>query len=120
MKIKLFHICQVTSLGLLLGLVWLTAGTATARTLVKNPSFEEPLGPDNWTVVYDNCDPFDFLVAGRTTMANKDAVPGTWDADPPGSTNYLSKAGGHFAPNYCNGLMHGYFRQVLGGLRPGI
>jgi len=119
MKIKFSHICQAASLGLLLGLAWPTAGTAAALNLVKNPSFEQPLGPDNWTVVYDNCGPFDFLVAGRTTMANKDAVPGTWDADPPGSTNYLSKQGGHFAPNYCNGLMHGYFKQVIAGLKPG-
>ncbi len=120
MKLNLFNPCQAASLALLFGLASFAVGTATAKNLVKNPSFEEPLGPNNWTVVYDNCDPDDFLVAGRTTMANKDAVPGTWDADPPGSTNYLSKAGGHFAPNYCNGLMHGYFRQVLTNLRPGI
>jgi hypothetical protein len=119
MKTKFFYVCQATSLGLLLGLAWPTAGTAAARNLVRNPAFEEPLGPDNWTVVYDDCGPFDFLIAGRSTMANKDAVPGTWDADPPGSTNYLSKQGGHFAPNYCNGLMHGCFKQVVANLRPG-
>ncbi len=119
MKIKFCHVCQPTSLGLLLGLTLLTAGMATAKNFVKNPGFEQPLGPDNWTVVYDNCDPFDFLIAGRSTMAHKDAVPGTWDADPPGSSNYLSRQGGHFAPNYCNGLMHGYFRQVVTKLTPG-
>jgi hypothetical protein len=119
MRIKFFHVCQVTSQGLLLGLALLAAGTAAAQNLVKNPAFEQPLGPDNWTVVYDNCGPYDFLVAGRTTMAHRDAVPGVWDADPPGSTNYLSKQGGHFAPNYCNGLMHAYFKQVVTGLMPG-
>ena len=103
----------------MLGLVLLTTGTAAARNFVKNPGFEEPLAPDNWSVVYDNCDAGDFLVAGRTTMANKDVVPGTWDAEPPGSTNYVSRLGGHFAPNYCNGLMHGYFRQVVTNLTPG-
>src|SRR5512141_2809238 len=107
MRAKLFHVCPPAAFGLMLGLVLLTTGTAAARNFVKNPGFEEPLAPDNWSVVYDNCDSWDFLVAGRTTMANKDVVPGTWDADPPGSTNYLSRLGGHFAPNYCNGLMHG-------------
>jgi hypothetical protein len=120
MKNRFYHVCQVASLGLLLGLALPTAGAAASPNFVRNPSFEQPLAPDNWTVVYDNCDPCDFLIAGRSTMAHKDVVPGTWDADPPGSTNYLSRQGGHFAPNYCNGLMHGYFRQVLTNLRPGI
>ena len=119
MKIKFFHGCQANWAGLLVGLAMLTTATGAPLNLAKNPSFEQPLGPDNWTVVYDNCGPFDFLIAGRSTMANKDAVPGTWDADPPGSTNYLSKQGGHFAPNYCNGLMHAYFSQVLSNLTPG-
>lgn len=119
MKSKLSHDCQLATLGLLLSFALVTASTALARNFVKNGDFEEPFGPDNWSVVYVNCGPYDFLVAGRTTMAHKDAVPGTWDADPPGSTNYLSKLGGHFAPNYCNGLMRAYFKQVVKGLIPG-
>jgi hypothetical protein len=119
MKSKLSHNCQLAAQRLLLAFALLTAGTATAQNFVSNPDFEQPLGPDNWAVAYDNCGPFDFLIAGRSTMAHKDTVPGAWDADPPGSTNYLSKQGGHFAPNYCNGLMHAYFKQVITGLTPG-
>lgn len=96
-----------------------------AQNFVRNPDFEEPLGPENWTIVYTgvvngpswaptNCTPNDFLVAGRTTMAHKDKVPGIWDGDP----YYWSKFGGHFAPNHTGGLMHGYFRQLVSGLQP--
>jgi hypothetical protein len=101
-------------------------GLLFSQNFVRNPDFEEPLGPDNWTIVYTgvvngpswaptNCGPNDFLVAGRTTMAHKDKVPGTWDGHP----YYWSKFGGHFAPNHTGGLMHGYFRQVVSGLVPG-
>jgi len=119
MKMKFCQEHQVAIQRLLLSFVLLGATTAPARNYVQNGDFESPLGPDNWTVVYDNCGRYDFLVAGRTTMAHKDAIPGMWDADPPGSNNYLSRLGGHFAPNYCNGLMHAYFKQVVKGLVPG-
>jgi hypothetical protein len=104
--------------GMLLGAGLLAAVSVRGQNLVKNPDFEQPLGPDNWTVVYVNCDPWDFLVAGRTTMAHRDMVPGTWDGGANGSTNYWSKLGGHFAPNYCNGLPEAYFKQVVSGLKP--
>lgn len=110
-----------------MAMVWalLAAGVAVAQNFVRNPDFEEPLGPDNWTIVYTgvvngpswaptNCGPNDFLVAGRTTMAHKDKVPGTWDGHP----YFWSKFGGHFAPNHTGGLMHGYFRQRVSGLQP--
>ena len=93
----------------LLGLLLLTWASASAQNFLKNPDFEQPLGPDNWTVVYTgvptsdggvnaptNCGPNDFMVAGRTTIAHKDLVPGTWDGEP----YYWSKFGGHFAPNH--------------------
>jgi hypothetical protein len=89
-----------------------------AQNPVKNPGFEEPLGPDNWTVVYTgvlnagpnaptNCGPADFLIAGRTLMSHmKGAQSGECDF------------GGHFAPNH-RGLMHAYFKQTVTGLKPG-
>jgi len=113
MKSKLS--CRVALHGLLLGLAMLSATSVCAQNFVKNPDFEQPLGPDNWTVVYVNSGPYDFLVAGRTTMAHKDMVPGTWDGHP----YYWSKLGGHFAPNYCNALPEAYFKQVVTGLTPG-
>lgn len=108
-----------------LALSFLAVWSVCAQNFVRNPDFEDPLGPDNWTIVYTgvsggganaptNCGPYDFLVAGRTTMAHKDMVPGTWDGDP----YYWSKFGGHFAPNH-SWLMHAYFRQVVRGLKPG-
>ncbi len=96
-----------------------TANLCLAQNFVKNPDFEEPLGPDNWTIVYVYpSGPCDFLVAGRTTTASKDIVPGTWDGGVGGSTNYWNKLGGHFMPNHV-GQMHAYFRQVVSGLQPG-
>jgi len=115
MKSKLSHLCPVASQRLLLGLALLMAASVCAQNFVKNPDFEQPLGPDNWTVVYVNSGPYDFLIAGRSTIAHKDMVPGTWDGHP----NYWSKLGGHFAPNYCNGLPEAYFKQVVTGLTPG-
>jgi len=63
-------------------LALLTAGTARAQNFVKNSDFEQPLGPDNWTVVYVGCVPYDFLAADRTTLARKDMVPATWNGHP--------------------------------------
>ena len=120
MKSKLSSHCQVTARGLLLGLALIASGLASAQNLVKNPDFEEPLGPDNWTVVYVNCDPGDFLIADRSTMAHKDLVPGIWDGHPSFTgSNYWSRLGGHFAPNYCNAMPQAYFKQVVAGLTPG-
>ncbi len=107
--------CPAATRAVLFGITLLVAASACAQNFVKNPDFEQPLGPDNWTVVYLNSGPFDFLVAGRTTMAHKDMVPGAWDGNP----YYWSKLGGHFAPNYCNGLPEAYFKQVVTGLTPG-
>ncbi len=128
-ELLLFSKCQTVARAWLLGIGLLAVVSATAQNFVKNPDFEEPLGPDNWTVVYTNtfggganqptnCGPFDFLVAGRTTIAHKDMNPGTWDGEDGTGTNYWSKFGGHFAPNH-NWLMHAYFKQVVKGLQPG-
>ena len=113
----------------MLGIGLLAAATVTAQNLVKNPDFEEPLGPDNWTVVYapvfggganqpTNCGPFDFLFAGRSVMSHKDVNPGIWDGEDRTGTNYWNKFGGHFAPNHT-WLMHAYFKQIVTGLTPG-
>jgi len=122
MKSKLSYDYQVTIRGLALGLTLFATVLASAQNFVKNPDFEEPLGTNpsnNWTVVYDNCDPWDFLIADRSTMAHKDIIPGTWDGDPAYTgSNYWSRLGGHFAPNYCNAMPHAYFRQVITGLPP--
>jgi hypothetical protein len=119
---------QVAAQGLLLGIGLLAGTTAGAQNFVRNPDFELPLGPDNWTVEYaavfggsvnqpTNCGPLDFMIAGRTTMAHKDMNPGTWDGEDGTGTNYWSKFGGHFAPNH-SWMMHGYFKQVVTNLTP--
>jgi hypothetical protein len=134
MKNKLSYRCQVTAQGLLLGFALLTAGLSSAQNFVKNPDFEEELGPDNWTIVYAPVlnstlvngngaigGSNDFLVAGRSTMAHKDMVPGAWDGNyiqSTDNTDCWSKFGGHFAPNH-SWVMHAYFKQVVTNLTPG-
>jgi hypothetical protein len=120
--------CRFSPRSLLVGLALLAAGWASAQNFVKNPDFEEELGPDNWTIVYapvtdsgvngngSLASRMDFLVAGRTTMAHKDLYKpysGVWDGDP----TYWSKFGGHFAPNH-SWVMHAYFKQVVTNLAP--
>jgi hypothetical protein len=128
-KLPSFSHYRTHARALLLGIGLLVAGLASAQNFVKNPDFEDPLGPDNWTVGYaavfgggsnqpTNCGPFDFLFAGRSTMAHKDMVPGTWDGEDRTGTNYWSKFGGIFAPNHT-WMMHGYFKQIVKGLTPG-
>src|SRR5690242_1192359 len=94
---------------------------AHSQNLIKNGDFEEPLGPDNWTVAYTNvlnsgvanppsgCGPEDFMVQDRTTLAHRDRVTGVWDG------NYL---GANFRPN-SDWLMHAYFKQTVTNLIPG-
>jgi hypothetical protein len=84
-----------------------------AQNFVKNPDFEQPLGPDNWSVVYVYGGPPDFAVQDRSTIAHKDKVPGTWDGDP----NYLDVYGAEFAP-YHDARMHAYFKQTVSSLQP--
>ncbi len=109
----------------------LLACTATAQNFVKNPGFEDPLGPDNWTVEYTavtvgpiaagnrptNSCPNDFLIQGRTCHAHKDLGKpnsGAWD----GAPTYWNKFGAHLKPNH-NWLGHAYFKQVVTNLAPG-
>jgi len=120
MKSKLFSPYQDAVRGLVLGLTLFATVLASAQNFVMNPDFEEPLGTNpsnNWTVVYDNCGPFDFLIAGRSTLAHKNLVLDAWDGHD-GLGNDWSKLGGHFAVNYCNAMPHAYFRQVITGLPP--
>jgi len=90
------------------------AVSASAQNFVKNPDFEEPLGSNNWTVVYVYGGPSDFAVHDRTTIAHKDKVPGTWDGHP----NYRDVYGAEFQP-YHDGKMHAYYKQTVTGLNPG-
>ncbi len=112
--------------ALLFALALLAWSSANAQNFVRNPDFEQELGPDNWTIVYTEilnpttlswpktCGSNDFFVLGRSRMAHKDLVPGTWDGDP----NYWNKFGLHFQPGH-DWLMHAYASQVISGLQPG-
>ncbi len=102
------------SAALVLILPLLSCGPASGQNYVKNPDFEQPLGTNNWTVVYPFGGPSDFSVHDRTTIAHKDKVPGTWDGHP----NYLDVYGAEFSP-YHDGLIHAYFKQTVTGLKPG-
>jgi hypothetical protein len=122
--------CQIAAQGLLLGFALLTWNSASAQNLVKNPDFEEELGPDNWTIVYTGvtnsgestwpteCGPDDFRVHGRTTTSHHDLdLGGTWDGEDRTGTNYWNK----YALNFCAGhdwLMHAYAKQVITNLAP--
>jgi hypothetical protein len=112
---------RITGQVVVLGIGLLMSGLANAqnaKNFAKNPGFEQPLGPDNWTVVYTgvtgagpnaptNCGPGDFMVAGRSTMSHMQHKDGS-----------VCEFGGHFAPNH-NWLMHAYFKQTVSGLKPG-
>jgi hypothetical protein len=100
--------------ALVLTLVLMTGWVGRGQNYLKNPDFEQPLGADNWTVEYEFGGPSDFSVHDRTTIAHKDKVPGTWD----GAPNYLDVYGAEFSP-YHDGWMRAYFKQVVGGLKPG-
>lgn len=95
-------------------LALLLCAPALAQNYVKNPDFEQPLGSNNWTVEYEFGGPSDFSIHDRTTIAHKDKVPGTWD----GAPNYLDVYGAEFQP-YHDGWMRAYFKQTVGGLKPG-
>jgi len=113
----------------LIVLALLAWSSVDAQNLLRNPDFEEPLGPDNWTIVYapvlngpnvapTECTRSDFYICGRTRLAHKDLVPGTWDGEDGTGTNYWSKFGLHFCASH-DWLMHVYARQVVSGLMPG-
>ncbi len=122
---------RLTLPHLFTGLALLAAGPGRAQNSVKNPDFEQPLGPDNWTFEYaavhgpgnqpTNCGPYDFWIADRSTAAHKlinAPWSGMWDGEDGTKTNYWCKFGGHIAPNHT-GRMHGYFKQVVKHLDPG-
>jgi hypothetical protein len=96
--------------GWLLGLALLTGTWAGAQNFVRNPDFNAPLGPDNWTIVYVSpSSEADFYIHDRSTLAHRDRVFGTWDG------NYF---GLHFRPYTC-GLMEAYATQTITNLAPG-
>jgi hypothetical protein len=97
--------------GWLLSLALFTGGWAGAQNFVRNPDFNSPLGPDNWTIVYpNNSQESDFFIHGRTTLAHHEKVYGAaWEG------NFF---GGHFRP-YTDAPMEAYFTQIVSGLQPG-
>ncbi len=125
MRTKSSTISPVSLPGLALACM-LVCNTASAQNFVKNPGFEEELGPDNRTIVFapivhvgtlawpKTCTATDFFVLGRTRMSHKDLSPGTWDGDP----NYWNKFGLHFQAGH-DWLMHAYASQVVSNLVPG-
>ena len=90
--------------GLASGLgLWLCV-SAGAQNLLKNPGFEYPLGPTNWTVGYIRGGPPDFEIRDRTTAAAHH-----WDH---------GDFGAQFRP-FHNKLAHAYFTQTVTNLTPG-
>jgi len=102
---------QLAARGWLFGLALLTGVVASAQTnYVRNPDFEQPLGPDNWQIVYvGTSSESDFWMHGRTTLAHRDKVFGTWDG------NYF---GLHFRP-YTDAPVEAYATQVVSNLTAG-
>lgn len=126
-NLRSFPRWAATARELLLGLAAAACASASAQNFLKNPDFEEELGPNNWTVVYTGvtnpvgsfwpttCGPNDFEMKGRSRVAHKDQVPGTWDGEFHGLKHYWSKMGGHFRAGH-DWKMHAYFSQVVRGL----
>jgi len=99
---------QLVARGWLFGLVLLTAVLASAQTnYVSNPDFDQPLRPDNWQIVYVGASSeSDFWIHGRSTLAHRDKVFGTWDG------NYF---GLHFKP-YTDAPLEAYATQIVSNL----
>ena len=95
-------------------LALLVCASALAQNYIKNPDFEQPLGTNNWTVVYVRGGPSDFSVHDRSTIAHKDKIPGTWDGEP----NYLDVYGAELSP-YHDAYVEAYFKQTVPGLKVG-
>jgi len=103
--------------GLLLAFTALLGASANGQNFLKNPDFEQELGPDNWTFVYELGGPNDFSIIGRTRLAHKNMSPDAWDGADSTGTNYWNKFGLHFKPGH-DGLMSAYAKQTLTGLAP--
>jgi hypothetical protein len=88
----------LVSVGLLL------CGSVGAQNLLKNPEFESPLGPTNWTLGYIRGGPPDFEIRDRTTAASRGWAYGDFGAE--------------FRPMH-NKLAHAYFTQTVTNLTPG-
>jgi hypothetical protein len=96
--------CQATPAGLFLAVAVFIGGPAYAQNLLNNPSFESPLGPDNWTVVYKYGGPGDLSIADRSTFA--------------AHGNYGTGFGAHLRSVH-DGVYHAYFSQIVSNLTPG-
>lgn len=85
----------------------LLTASALAQNLLRNGSFEEPLGPDNWTVVYLHGGPDDFEIKDRIRGASRQS-----------QVHATLKFGGCFRPITLK-LAHACFTQVVTNLTPG-
>jgi hypothetical protein len=90
--------------GLALGLGLCLCSSAGAQNLLRNPGFEFPLGPTNWTVGYIRGGAPDFEIRDRTTAASRGWSYGDFGAE--------------FRP-FHNKLAHAYFTQTATNLTPG-
>ena len=97
----LFSRCQLAVHGLLLSCSLFLHGSINAQNLLKNPEFESPLGPTNWTVGYIRGGPPDFEIRDRTTAASRGWSYGNFGAE--------------FRPMH-NKLAHAYFTQTVTNL----
>jgi len=88
---------------LILGFICLAWAPARCENLLKNPEFEFPLGPTNWTVGYIRGGPADFEIRHRTTAASRGWAYGGFGAE--------------LRP-FHNKLAHAYFTQTVTNLTP--
>lgn len=108
MKRRIGKAGGVFHFGLLtLGLLVCGSVSVGAQNLLRNGNFEQPLGPDNWTVIYLHGGPDDFEIKDRIRGASRQAVG-----------HATLKFGGCFRPITLK-LAHACFTQVVTNLTPG-
>ncbi len=90
--------------GVVLALGLLFGDLLAAQNLLKNPEFEFPLGPTNWTLGHIRGGPPDFEIKDRTTAASRGWAYGDF--------------GAQFRPAH-NKLAHAFFTQTVTNLIPG-
>jgi hypothetical protein len=95
--------CVAVFQALLLTFALLHRPCLGAENLLKNPEFELPLGPTNWTVGFLRGGPPDFEIQDRTTAGSRG-----WD---------YGDFGAELRP-FHNKLAHAFFTQTVTNLQP--